>query len=85
MKIRGDKIQDRLKELAEEIGGSFVTGYSGRGMFGKNCIGIICDYPLSCVEAAGAIGITGARTDSMGLGAIVYWPHIQAAAERKSA
>jgi hypothetical protein len=65
-----------LEEIADEIGGRLREGYSGRGMFGKECLGIVCDDAIGCIEAAGAKGITGAKTDNMGKSMIVYWPNL---------
>jgi len=52
--------------------------YSGRGMYGATCVGIITDAPLVLVGwAAGYVGITDVAylpmcTDNMGLSTIVY-------------
>lgn len=51
--------------------------YSGRGMFGDACYSIVTDEPENVIERASAEGLTGARTDSMGLKTIVYWPHVK--------
>lgn len=62
--------------------------YSGRGMFGKTCIGICCDNPSQMLVdlteyLAEACDVTGVReklgaicTDDMGLGSIVYFPKL---------
>lgn len=71
-----DKIKI-LKDVADEVDGKFCDDYSGRWMFGKTCVGIICDNAYSCIEAAAAQGIRGARTDNMGRSYIVYWPSIK--------
>lgn len=49
------------------------TAYSGRCMFGATCYGIVCDDPEDVIAE---VGVKGARTDSMGLHIIVYWPHV---------
>lgn len=69
-------IRDILKEIATVVGGTISDNYSGRGMFGKKCCGIICDNMNECIEEASSRGIKGARTDNMGKGYIVYWPEI---------
>ena len=51
--------------------------YSGRGMYGKNCVGIVTSNPVEVIELAAQVGITGAKMDSMGMDTIVYWPKIQ--------
>lgn len=66
-----------LKQIADECGGKVHT-YSGRFMYGRQCLSIYCDHAGSCLEAAGAHRVRGASTDSMGLGAVVYWQHIPA-------
>lgn len=48
--------------------------YSGRGMYGKRCWGIVTSNMVDCIETAACKGLTGAETDSMGLQSIVYWP-----------
>jgi hypothetical protein len=66
-----------LREVADRVtNGRFYSDYSGRGMYGKTCASIYCDDTDECIEEAAAAGIRGARRDSMGLGAVVYWPHI---------
>lgn len=65
----------------------FRTDYSGRGMFGKTCVGVVCDDPISTVvEIADAIRdndfdcasdeLGTIRQDSMGLSRIVYFPNL---------
>lgn len=68
---------EAVHDVADEIGGKVRTDYSGRGMYGKTCYGITCDNEDECIEAAGAKGLRGARTDNMGRGTIVYWPSIK--------
>jgi len=52
---------------------SLRKDYSGRGMFGKTCYGIVCDNPGDVIAQ---VGLPGARQDSMGKSAIVYWPSV---------
>jgi hypothetical protein len=52
---------------------SLRTDYSGRGMFGRTCWGIVCDDPNDVIVD---VGLKGAHTDSMGTSTIVYWPNI---------
>ncbi len=68
---------DAVHDVADEIGGKVYESYSGRGMYGKTCYGIVCENEVECIEAAGAKGLRGARTDNMGRRAIVYWPSIK--------
>jgi hypothetical protein len=54
--------------------------YSGRGMFGANCVSISTDHRDSDYSLCGelyAIGVPPGRTDSMGLGTVYYWPSTQ--------
>ena len=72
-----DKI-NILAEIAEYDGESSLReDYSGRCMCGDTCIGIVTPYPTEIMEEAATAGITGARTDSMGLKTIVYWPSVK--------
>lgn len=66
---------EALQDIAQQNDGR-LRSYSGRGMYGAQCLGVTTEYPNSVMEDAGAAGIKGARQDSMGLKTIVYWPHI---------
>lgn len=70
-------MKNKIKEIANEVGGTVRTDYSGRGMFGKTCMGVICEDPNECLEAAGSLGVRGGRIDNMGKQYIVYWPTIK--------
>ena len=70
-----DKI-DAIYDVADQIGGRVRESYSGRGMYGKTCYGIVCEDTTECIEAAAERGIRGAETDSMGRSFIVYWRNI---------
>jgi hypothetical protein len=65
---------NKIKEVAEEGYRRFYQDYSGRGMFGRTCVGIVCPDPHKVIAE---VGIKGAKTDSMGLDSIVYWPNIK--------
>lgn len=45
--------------------------YSGRGMFGKECVGVSVDHPGEYTLPKGY------RMDTLGLGYIVYWPSVK--------
>jgi hypothetical protein len=76
-----------LEELAQEVSGDVRTDYSGRGMYGKTCVGIVVD-DVDLLELGAAIAetiedeelrkalISGSRTDSMGYSTIVYWSRV---------
>lgn len=66
---------EALQDIAQQNDGR-LRSYSGRGMYGAQCLGVTTEYPNSVIEDAGAAGIKGARQDSMGLKTIVYWPNI---------
>lgn len=70
---------------------SLRDDYSGRCMYGKTCIGLDID-DMSTEQVCMELAIflvkedeeelaerlsQGIRTDSMGLGSIVYWPYIK--------
>lgn len=83
---------DALNDLAFTSGGDAYFGYSGRGMYGKNCVGItvpnITDLiALGCslqvmhdngeIDGATFGEMTNhASTDNMGRDMIVYWPNV---------
>jgi len=72
-----DEAIEVIEEVANFVGGDVRTGYSGRGMFGNTCYGIVCDNVMTCIEEAAARGLRGAKTDSMGRQSIVYWPKVK--------
>ena len=66
-----------LQEVADTLFGcKFRSDYSGRGMYGKLCCAITCDYAIAVIEICAQKGIKGAMVDDMGKGQIVYWPDI---------
>ncbi len=76
-----EDLESLLNEIAAEAGGTVYRDYSGRGMFGANCVGIEGDKLAAILEAAGARGLGGACHDQLGKGWIVYWPHLQLPAD----
>jgi hypothetical protein len=69
---------DTLKILNEVIENTTDTRiyrkYSGRHMYGKNCLGISGPDEIEIIEEAAERGLKGARVDQLGRGVIVYWP-----------
>ena len=77
-----------LSDIADAVQGRVTATYSGRGMYGKRCIGITIDES-DTLALGGAIAslvddeglrsamLDGWRSDSMGRGQIIYWPAIQ--------
>lgn len=60
--------EEEFRKKAEELGYE-VREYSGRGMFGRECPGVVVDNPLNFVAE---IGMKGLKIDNMGLQYIVY-------------
>ncbi len=84
-------IVDAYDRLSPDGDATPVTDYSGRGMYGATCLGFTVRDPFTLGVAIGQCTgddndqlsedlvytfASGARTDSMGLDAIVYWPSI---------
>lgn len=85
-----EKIVRLIEEFCEEYGLEFRSQYSGRGMFGKNCIGFVVERyrnPLvtmvrlteylldNGIETVG-FRLSDICQDSMGLDTIVYFPKL---------
>lgn len=80
---------DLLKEVHDQGDIEFdVRSYSGRGMYGKECVAITTDSHVSAWTIALAIadmnggnmdlfGLGDPREDSMGLGRVYYWPQLE--------
>ncbi len=79
---------EAIKEFCDDYGLYFTDDYSGRGMYGEKCIGIVtggsiaemlidlCDYLHAAgIEMVGEY-ITSVKQDSMGLDKIVYFPEL---------
>jgi hypothetical protein len=76
---------DLLEEIAQEVNGDARADYSGRGMYGNVCVGIVASDLL---ELGAAIAetvedeelrkelLSNSRTDSMGYDTIVYWTRV---------
>lgn len=81
-------LKEVLIDFCESNELEYRTDYSGRGMFGRKCFGVVCDDPLStAIVLADAIRDTecfnsaydelgSPRTDSMGLSEILYFPNL---------
>ena len=75
---------------------SVETEYSGRGMYGAKCFGIVTDDPFRVVGSMSmALGMDGYEnlaidlysntcTDNMGLSKIIYFPDVEWGAEDES-
>ena len=69
----------RLLELIELAGYEYCS-YSGRGMFGVSCVGVVCDSVQSLMsdlmhvcEREDIEALFQYRTDDMGKSTIIYW------------
>jgi hypothetical protein len=55
-------------------------GYSGRGMFGKICVGVSLESESELWTMAQELididGLHAPHTDSLGRGIIAYWPRV---------
>lgn len=70
---------DAILEIADDLNATPYRAYSGRGMYGAECVGLCTsDYANEhdIISAARRRGIKGERTDSLGRRVIVYWPAI---------
>ena len=82
--------------------GSYLTlDYSGRGMYGDRCIGVVCADPVGLAVELGielgrsvesgrvseeiAEAFQRPQIDSMGRSQIIYWPRLAAASEEVTA
>lgn len=71
------QLEEVFEEIADECDGLVRYGYSGRGMYGSQCYGIVTNRPSEAIDAGREHGLTGHRQDSMGLEYIVYWPRMK--------
>lgn len=89
MVLSMENINDIIKKFCDEQGYGFRESYSGRGMYGKECVGINCEYPLTVIVElfsfllendidpwAANDYLHDAKEDSIGLGRILYFPNI---------
>lgn len=79
-KLTSDDKKYIIECLAKQFGRdeeSLRIEYTGRGIYGKACYGIITDSPDELIEEAESQGLTGALTDGIGMSStIVYWQNI---------
>lgn len=66
-----------IRDMANEGLGRLEENYSGRGMYGATCIGLIVDSAMDTIEEAASRGLKGACSDNLGKGYIVYWPSVK--------
>jgi hypothetical protein len=71
-------VREKIISKAEKLGLNVYHDYSGRGMFGKTCLGVagsMQDLDTLLSEIKGSA--QGLRKDNMGLDYIYYWPEIE--------
>ena len=68
--------QQAVHDLAATIGAEVYKGYSGRGMYGKECLGISCDDDADVLMRCRGFGLPKPSIDNLGRGYICYWPSI---------
>jgi len=76
----------KLQKILEENGYE-CQSYSGRSMYGKECLGVTIDRRQNLFSLGILVGkelepgdydeIDSVGTDSMGMGTIIYWPGIE--------
>lgn len=64
-----EKKKEKEFRIKAESLGYEVIEYSGRGMFGVKCPGVVVSNPMDFIAE---MGIKGLKTDNMGLDYIVY-------------
>lgn len=63
---------------SEGFKASLREDYSGRGMFGASCVGIVTDEPMEAIVRAASFGLKDKpTTDDMGKQTIVYYKSIR--------
>ena len=77
-------LQIALEEIATETGKFFVHSYSGRGMYGKECLAI-SGRSLDILEVNLMAKVGKKLSDDRGLGVVYYWPNIPYAEEQTPA
>ncbi len=82
---------EKVKDLLEDAGHE-TRRYSGRAMYGRQCLAVVTDAEAAdvvvdamerCAMGGDAESVVelarflhGSRTDSMGRGTVIYWPNI---------
>jgi hypothetical protein len=68
---------EKVQSVVDKLGPGYrvYKGYSGRGMFGRTCLGITGPSLQEMLAATKRFG--KASYDNMGLNMIVYWPHME--------
>lgn len=72
--VKKSKMITRIEELAIWLGVE-PRCYSGRFMFGAECVGVVAKYDI-LMKAIKQYKLPEAKVDSMGFDHIAYWPEI---------
>ena len=87
-----ENIKELIREYCDGEGLDYREDYSGRGMYGRNCIGITCDNPLNTLCKLFAYIVDSdddldgydvqctlgePEQDSMGMNNILYFPGLK--------
>lgn len=88
MKVRDvSAVSALISKYCDLYNYDFREDYTGRFMYGKLCVGIVCDNPCKAMLELGlflhAYGVSddtdfNVKLDNMGKSYIVYFPDIQA-------
>lgn len=88
----GELVESFCEEHSDEC--SFYADYSGRGMFGRRCVGIdcrgnclrlliqLCDYLYEHGYPSASEALGNICQDSLGRNTIIYFPSIEYKARR---
>ena len=69
---------EKVYELADELYGTVRSDYSGRGMYGEVCYGVVADVEYDeAIAQATRLDLPRPRIDSMGQNLIIYFPTIE--------
>ena len=74
-----DQIES-MESAAVELDGSLYRGYSGRGMYGDECVGVVLKSEgdlfrfATLLDAGLAEALGTPKSDDMGFDIIAYWP-----------
>ncbi len=69
-----------IEDAAYELDGEIYRGYSGRNMYGEECVGVVLEEMSDLFRFAGLLDddlvklLGSPRWDNMGLQYIAYWP-----------
>ena len=85
------RIIEVMEDYCQEREFDFRDDYSGRGMFGRKCVGIVIDSGTNILEMIMELTemlidndieyvsekIGAIRQDNMGMGTIIYFPRLE--------